>query len=129
METRLFKTKKLAQEYISENYPDATLRKSSISEDSDINERDMPNLQWQGETPAYLVEDAEGNNLALIGWWDEGEDEYKLYVGKELAGTFDNNYDAREAFNNAVEAEEYKDEDEEEVFDVRLFCNGEDISD
>ncbi len=36
--------------------------------------------------------------------------------------------DAREALKKAVEAEDDKDEDEEEVFEVKLFCNGEDIT-
>ena len=49
-------------------------------------------------------------------------------VGDKLKETFDNNYDAREAYDKAVETEEYKDEDEEEVFEVKLLCNGEDIS-
>lgn len=127
METKLFKTKKLAMEYIRENYPDTMLKDSSITEESDY-DTDMVNLCWSGDTPAYDVIDDNGEDVARIAWWEEGTDEYKLYVGKELTGTFDNNYDAREAFDKAVEAEEYKDEEEEEVFDVRLFCNGEDIS-
>lgn len=58
MATKLFKTKKLAEEYISENYPEVkegryTLRSTSVSEESDIDERDMPNLCWSGETPAW----------------------------------------------------------------------------
>ncbi len=123
METRIFKTRKLAEEYIRENYPNALLKDSSISDESDY-DTEMVNLCWSGETPAYDVIDDNGEDVARIAWWEEGEDEYKLYVGKELAGTFDNNYDAREAFDKAVEAEEYKDEQK----DVKLFCNDEDIS-
>lgn len=124
METRLFKTKKLANEYIRENYPGASLRSASISEDSDINERDMPNLQWQGETPAYLVEDSEGNDVAIIGWWEEGEDNYELFVGGKSVATYDNSYDAREAYADALEDESYEDAPRE----VKLFCNGDIIS-
>lgn len=127
METRLFKTKKLAEEYIRENYPNTILHDSYITEDSDYDERDMPNLQWSGETSAYEVIGEHGDTLAKIAWWEEGGNDYKLYVGSKLAGTFDNNYDAREAYEKAVEAENAKDE-EEEVFEVKLFCNGEDIS-
>lgn len=128
METRLFKTKKLAQEYIRENYPDTILRESYITEESDYDERDMPNLQWSGETSAYEVIGEHGDAVAKIAWWEDGESKYELYIGEMLSGMFDNMYDAREAYDKAVEAEEYKDEDEEEVFEVRLLCNGEDIS-
>lgn len=134
MATRLFKTKKLAEEYISENYPEVkegryALRSTSVSEESDIDECDMPNLCWSGETPAWAVEGEDFNTVEVVAWWEEGDDKYELYVGDRLTGTFDNNYDAREAYGNAVEEEEYKDEDEEEVFEVKLFCNGEDITD
>lgn len=130
MEIRLFKTKKLAEEYIRENYPqnEYILNDSYITEDSDYDARDMPNLQWSGETPAWRVEDEDGETVAIIAWWEDGDDKYELFVGDKLAGTFDNNYDAREAYGKAVEEEEYKDEDEEEVFEVKLLCNGEDIS-
>lgn len=133
MATRLFKTKKLAEEYISENYPEVkegryTLRSTSVNEDSDIDERDMPNLCWSGETQAWKVEDENFNTVDIVAWWEEGDDKYELFIGGKLAGSYDNNYDAREAFHKAVEEEEYKDEDEEEVFEVKLYCNGEDIT-
>ena len=130
METRLFKTKKIAEKYIRENYPDPeyALSNSYITEDSDYDARDMPNLQWSGETPAWTVENKDGETVAVIAWWEEGDDEYKLYVGEKLVGTFDNSYDAREAYDKAVDEEELKDEEEEEVFEVKLFCNGEDIT-
>lgn len=123
METILFKTKKLAMEYIRENYPDTMLKDSSISDESDY-DTEMVNLCWSGETPAYDVIDDNGEDVARIAWWDEGEGEYKLYVGKELTGTFDNNYDAREAYNKAVEDNKYEDEPKE----IMLYCNDEDIT-
>ena len=130
METRLFKTKKIAEKYIRENYPDPeyALSNSYITEDSDYDARDMPNLQWSGESPAWIVENKDGETVAVIAWWEEGDDEYKLYVGEKLVGTFDNSYDAREAYDKAVDEEESKDEEEEEVFGVKLSCNGEDIT-
>lgn len=130
METRLLKTKKIAEKYIRENYPEPeyTLSNSYITEESDYDARDMPNLQWSGETPAWIVENKDGETVAVIAWWEEGDDEYKLYVGEKLVGTFDNSYDAREAYDKAVDEEEFKDEEEEEVFEVKLFCNGEDIT-
>lgn len=128
METKLFKTRKLAEKYIRENFNDPLLKSTSITDRTDCDVVDMPNLCWSGETPAYEVIDNNGETAAFAAWWEEGDDEYKLYVGKELAGTFDNNYDAREAYDKAMETEDDKDEDEEEIFEVRLFCNDEDIS-
>lgn len=133
MKAKLFKTKKLAEAYICENYSEMaagtyTRRNSYITEDSDY-ETDMVNLQWSGETPAWIIEDSALNTVDVIAWWEEGDDKYELFVGGKLYGGFDNIYDAREAYDKAVDTEEYKDEDEEEVFEVRLFCNGEDISD
>ena len=127
MKTILFKTKKLADEYISENHPDARLKDSCITEESDY-DTDMVNLQWSGETSAYDVIDDNDGLVARIAWWEEGTDKYELFVGSKLMAEFDNHYDAREAYDKAVEAEEYKYEDEEEIFDVKLLCNGEDIS-
>lgn len=124
MKTILFKTKKLADEYISENHPDARLKDSCITEESDY-DTDMVNLQWSGETPAYDVIDDNDGLVARIAWWEEGTDEYELYINNVCKGEFDNHYDAREAYNKAVEDNEYEDEPQE----VKLFCNDEDISD
>ncbi len=123
MKTILFKTKKLTDEYISENHPDARLKDSCITEESDY-DTDMVNLQWSGETPAYDIIDDDGECVARLAWWEEGDDKYKLLIGP-LVVEFDNHYDAREAYNKAVEDNEYEDEPQE----VKLFCNDEDISD
>lgn len=135
MKVRLFKTKKLALEYIKENYhPQVskggyTLRSTTIDEDSDIDERDMPNLQFSGECDALAVEDGNLDTVDIAAWWEDGDSKYELFVGEKLIGEFDNSYDARLAYNDAVETEEYKDEDEEEIFEVKLVCDGEVISD
>lgn len=105
-----------------------TLRSTTIDEDSDIDERDMPNLQFSGECDALAVEDENLDTVDIAAWWEDGDSKYELFVGEKLTGEFDNSYDARLAYNDAVETEEYKDEDEEEVFAVRLFCDGDDIS-
>ena len=133
MTTKLFKTRKLAEAYLEENYPQIkngaySTSPTYITEESDWQDVDMPNLSWSGEASAMSVIDDRFNEIDRVAWWDESDDRYELYVGDKLAGTFDNSYDAREAYSKAVEDEEYKDEDEEEVFDVRLFCNGVDIS-
>lgn len=127
METKLFKTKKIAEAYIRENFSNISLKDSYITEECDY-ATDMVNLQWSGETSAYDVIGEDGQALARVAWWEEGCDKYELFVGDKLKETFDNNYDAREAYDKAVETEEYKDEYEEEVFEVKLLCNGEDIS-
>lgn len=123
METILFKTRKLAMEYIRENYPDALLKDSYITEESDY-DTDMVNLCWSGETPAYEVIDDDDELVARIAWWEEGTDEYELYINNVCRGTFDNNYDAREAYNKAVEDNKYEDEPKE----IMLYCNDEDIT-
>lgn len=125
MTTLLFKTRKLAKAYINENYPQVksgeySLRDTYITEESNWDDVDMPNLQWSGETPAYSIEDDNFDEVARVAWWEEGDDEYKLFVGHELKGEFDNSYDAREAQKKAQE--------EETIFEVKLFCNGEDIT-
>ena len=115
MATKLFKTKKLAEEYISENYPPQvgtgayTRRNSYITEESNY-ETDMVNLQWQGEAPAWIIEDTDLNTVDIVAWWEDGDDKYELFVSDKLSGEFDNLYDAREAYGIAVEAEQYKDE-------------------
>ena len=125
MKTILFKTKKQAVEYIRENYADFTQSIISISDRDAVNyDTDMVNLEWSGETPAYEVVDDNGDTVAILAWWEEGDDEYELYVNNVCKGTFDNRYDAREAYDKAVEDNQYEDEPKE----IRLYCNDEDIS-
>lgn len=88
----------------------------------------MPNLNWSGETPALAVLDEDFNEIDRVAWMEEGDAKYELYVGDSVAGTFDNNYDASEAFEAAVENEEQKYDDDEEVYDVKLFRDGEDVT-
>lgn len=132
MKTILFKTKKLAEEYISKRYPEVEngtymLRKSSITERRNYT-TDMDDFQWCGETPALDVLDENFNTIGTFAWWEDGDDKYDLFVGDMLIESFDNNYDARKAYDKALEKEENKDEEDEDVFEVKLFCNGEDIS-
>lgn len=129
MTTKLFKTKKLAEEYINGNYPPPIRTKRSVLENThDWEAVDMPDFQWSGETPALSILDNDFNEIGCVAWWEEGDDKYILTVGGEDVGEYDNIYDAREAFNKAVEIEEGKDEEEEKVFEVKLFCNGEEIT-
>ncbi len=128
MEAKLFKTRKLAEKYIRENYPDNDTEKSAISSDSQWEAIDMPGYSWQGETPALSVIDNDGNEIERVGWNEEGTDNYELYVGGRKVSDFDNIFDAREAYERAKKLENEKDEDEETIFDVKLFCTGEDIS-
>lgn len=124
MVTKLFKTKILAEEYISENYPGSHTEPRGLSDTSDWEDIDMPNLQWSGETLGLSILDKDSNEIDRVAWWEEGDDKYELFVGDDNPITFDNSYDAREAYVDAIEDEKYEDEPRE----VRLFCNGEDIS-
>lgn len=128
METKLFKTKKLAEEYIRENYSNATTKPQALSDRDCWDDVDMPDLQWSGETPGLAIFDDKFDEIDRVAWWEEGDDSYELYVGEKLTGSFDNLYDARQAYNKAVETEENKDEEEETVYGVKLLRNGEDIS-
>lgn len=134
MVTKLFKTRKRAEDYISESYPEVgrghyTLESTSISDRSEWEDvDDIPNLLWSGETEALSILDENFKVIDRVAWFESGDDSYELFIGGEPSGQFDNHFDAREAFREAVEVEEEKDEDEEEVLEVRLFCNGEDIS-
>lgn len=128
MTTKIFKTRTLANNYISENYPTATTKSFVLCDESDWEDMDMPNLNWSGETPALAVLDEDFNEIDRVAWMEEGDAKYELYVGDSVAGTFDNNYDASEAFEAAVENEEQKYDDDEEVYDVKLFRDGEDVT-
>lgn len=125
MVTKLFKTKKLAEEYICENYPPQIVTEPrGLSDTANWEDVDMPNLQWSGETPGLSILDKDLNEIDRVAWWEEGDDRYELFVGDDKPVVFDNSYDAREAYDKAVEDEKYEDEPRE----VKLFCNGEDIS-
>lgn len=128
MKALIFKTKKLAKEYISENYPNSFLRNSSIGDRDNYDFVDM-SVCWSGEVPAWDVVDDNYDTVATIGWWEEGDDVYELFVGEKLVATFDNMPDALEAKEEAIRIEEEKDEDEEIVFEVTLLCNGEQVGD
>lgn len=128
METRIFKTRKLAEEYIRENYPNALLKDSYIGDGGDWVAVDMPNLQWGGDLSALDIwSENEAGDIDLLGqvaWWEEGTDKYELFINSELIAEFDNHYDAREAYDKAIEDNKYEDEPKE----IKLFCNNEDIS-
>lgn len=124
MTTKLFKTRKLAEKYISENYTEYDTEEGVIDERSDWEAVDMPGFEWQGETSAISVIGDDSEEIDCVAWWEEGDDKYELFVGGKIVGTFDNNYDSRKAYNDAVDEEICEDKPRE----VKLFCNGEDIS-
>ena len=124
MKTILFKTRKEAEAYIRDNYTDYTLRSTYITEESDY-DTDIRNLCWQGEATAWDVIDANGANVFRAAWWEEGDDVYKLLIDDKVANIYDNIIDAREAYEQAAEAEKYADEPRP----VTLLCNDEDITD
>lgn len=124
---KLFKTRKLAEDYIRENYPENLTEKSVVTNNgNNIDEIDMPDLLWSGEASAISVLDDDGQIVELVAYFEEGDCRYELFIGGERMGTYDNLYDAREAKKWAVEDEEWKDEGAARP--VTLFCNGEDIT-
>lgn len=126
MNAKLFKTKKIAQEYIRNNYPDAYyLRNTSVSENTDMEYVDMPNLQWSGESAAVMIEDDHCNTIEIVGWWEEEDCKYDIVVGENVT-SFDNFYDAEQFYEDAIEAEKYKDDDEE-IYQVKIYRNGEEM--
>lgn len=103
MKTILFKTKKLAEEHIRENYPESTYRRrAAYITENDRYDTDILGLCWSGETPAWMIEDENLDTVATIGWWEEGDDVYELFVGDKLVATFDNMPDALEAKDEAI---------------------------
>lgn len=126
---KLFKTRKLAEGYISETYPTNSVERTVITDNNrdEVEEIDMPaDFWWMGEMPAFAVIDEDNRTVEYAAYHEEGDCKYELFVGGKSSGIFDNIIDAREAKKQAIEDEEWKDEGE--TLPVTLFCNGEDIT-
>lgn len=83
----------------------------------------MPNFQWQGETPALDVF-IDKDTFVTIGWWEDGTDCYEITADGESIATYNNIYDAREAFDKAREDAYWTDDERE----FHILRNGEDIT-
>ncbi len=116
MKTILFKTATDAKEYASANYAGCTLRATSVSLDR-VTRSDPAIDTYSGECSAFEVNDQDLNTMAMLAYWESGEDVYQIRVGGDITATCDNIFDARIAARHAEESHE----------DVSLSCNGHDI--
>lgn len=129
MELKIFKTRKLAEEYISETYPAYSVERTVVGSNNNYETEEIDlgdEFWWLGEMPAFAVLDDNDRTVEYVAYHDEGDRKYELFIGGELKNVFDNIIDARAAKKQAVEDEEWKDEGEALL--VTLLCDGEDIT-
>lgn len=126
MKAILFATKKEAQDYICANYPGMDTELSSLSDRSDYEGYDpvMKNLQWLGDTECIDILDEEGNAIARVAWWESGDDSYEVWYGEECVARVNDHPHAKAIFDDYVDREKEKDEDDEDLCKVLLKCNG-----
>lgn len=125
MTTKLFKTRALVDAYVAENYPNAFTKRSMADSRDDIEAVDMPNLSWDGEVAALDIYDNDGHIIDRAAWYEDGTDNYELFIGGKCVATYNNMYDASEAKDEAEENEKWADEPRE----VILYMNGEQVGD
>lgn len=126
MKAILFATKKEAQDYIRDNYAGMTTEQSSLYDGSDYEGYDpvMKNLQWLGETECIDILDEEGNTIARVAWWEDGDDTYEVWYGEDCVAKVNDHPHAKAIFDDYVSREEGKDEDATDINIVELVCNG-----
>lgn len=126
MKAILFTTKKRAEAYIRDNYSGMDTELSSLSDRSDYEGYApvMKNFQWSGETECVNILDEEGNTIARVAWWEDGNDTYEVWCGEERVARVNNHPYAKAIFDDYVDREKEKDEDEEDLCQVCLICNG-----
>ena len=126
MKAIFFATKKEAQAYILDNYPGMDTELSSLYEGCDWEGSDpvMNNLQWLGETECVNILNEEGDTIARMAWWESGDDTYEVWYGEECVARVNDHPHAIAIYDDYVEREKEKDEDDEDLCKVRLICNG-----
>lgn len=126
MKAILFATKKEAQDYICANYPGMDTELSSLSDRSDYEGYDpvMKNLQWLGDTECIDILNEEGDTIARVAWWESGDDTYEIWYGEECVARVNDHPHAEAIFDDYVDREKEKDEDDEDLCKVLLKCNG-----
>lgn len=130
MKTKIFKTEKLAKEYLHENYPgistgELNTRWTTISDGSDWEGVDMPNLSWSGEQSALLIETRKGETIDIVSWWEDSDNIYEISVNGTCVAFFDNIYDAQESYSKHLK--EAEDDDNIQGKCIKLVLNGEEI--
>lgn len=88
-ECKLFSTRKKAEAYIKEEYPEATIKSTTITDEDCPNMEDYPNFTYSGETAAFEVLGNDCNVIAVIGWWEDGTEDYTLYRADGSTSHFD----------------------------------------
>ena len=126
MKAILFATKKEAQDYICANYPGMDTEQSSLFDRSDYEGYDpvMKNLQWLGDTECIDILNEEGDTIARVAWWESGDDSYEVWYGEECVARVNDQPHAEAIFDDYVDREKEKDEDDEDLCKVLLKCNG-----
>ena len=126
MKAILFATKKEAEAYIRANYSGMDTEQSSLSDRSDYEGYDMVmnNFQWMGETECVNILDEEGNTIARVAWWESGDDTYEIWYGEECVARVNGQPHAMAIYDDYVDREKEKDEDEEDLCKIMLKCNG-----
>ena len=126
MKAILFATKKEAEAYIRVNYSGMNTEPSSLYDESDWEGSDpvMRNLQWSGETECENILDEEGDTIARVAWWESGDDSYEVWYGEERVARVNDQPHAMAIYDDYVDREKDKDEDEEDLYAVCLICNG-----
>ena len=126
MKAILFATKKEADIYIRTNFSGMNTEKSSLYDESDWegSDRVMENYSWSGETECENILDEEGNTIARVAWWEDGDDSYEVWYGEKCVARVNDQPHAIDIYDDYVSREEEKDEDEEDLCKVLLKCNG-----
>ena len=126
MKAILFATKKEAEAYIRDNYSGMDTELSSLSDRSDYEGYDtvMNNFQWLGETECVNILDEEGNPIARVAWWESGDDTYEIWYGEECVARVNDQPHAMAIYDDYVDREKDKDEDDEDLCKILLKCNG-----
>ena len=127
MKALLFATKKEAEDYIRDNYSGMDTELSSLSDGGDYEGYDpvMNNLQWLGDTECIDILDEEGDTIARVAWWEDGDDSYEVWCDEECVARVNDQPHAIAIYDDYVDREKEKDEDEEDLCKVLLKCNGE----
>ena len=126
MKAIFFATKKEAEAYIRANYSGMDTELSSLSDRSDYEGYDMVmnNFQWMGETECVNILNEEGDTIARVAWWEDGDDSYEVWHGEECVARVNDQPHAMAIFDDYVDREKEKDEDDEDLCKILLKCNG-----
>ena len=103
MDYKLFSTRKKAEAYIREEYPEATTKSTTLTDEDCPDMEDYPNFLYSGETAAFEVLDSDRNVIAVIGWWEDGTEDYTLYRADGSTSHFDCMIAAQEAAKEEAE--------------------------